>query len=305
MGEDIILLDFFSEDYLERSAEDSMAYKFESNARLFTINYEISDIIKGYYPQIGLTAREGITVMYRHAGESQWYNIDCYTIVKSIKINMNHFIKKGEYYEIMIYGPIIGKLSKLEIEVNDDDYISILDDMPDQTIAVAGGSHSFGIGCTTTACMFSNILERKLNAEVFHVAYNSKNFLNDIYNFYDNHNPPVADIGILEIDHFSQNELVIEETLPKLIPLMKQRCVKLIGWYCIPDSKAFKRVIANNTIRDYINNGDIEIIDMSFVYRDEYKNMCTYNNFYINDSGNMMIYKKLEEKIRGLAQWNI
>lgn len=290
---------------MQRKPEDSMAYKFESNAPLFTINYEVSDIVKGYYPQIGLTAREGICIMYRPSGEKQWFNIDCYTIISSVKINMTNFVDKDELYEIMIYGPIIGNLSKLEVVIPDDSYANIINLIPEKSLVVAGGSNSYGVGCTTTGLMFSNILERKLNAEVYHITYNTQNYLEPIHNFYKNSNPPVCDVGILELDHYSQNESVVENVLPEVISLMKQRCKYLIGWYCLANVKSYKKIIANNTINDYIYNNDIEIVDLSYLYDDEYREMCTYNNFYINDSGNVMVYKKLKETIRRVVKWKI
>lgn len=290
---------------MHRTAVDSMAYTFESNAQQFTINYEISNIVKGYFPQIGLTAREGICIMYRPSGENQWFNIDCYTIIPSVKINMTNFVEKDEVYEIMVYGPIIGKLTKLEVEFPDDSYAEIINWIPEKTLCVAGGSNSFGVGCTTTGLMFSNILERKLSTKMYHVTYNDKNYLESIYNYYKNSNPPVCDVGILELDHYSQNESIVENLLPEVISLMNQRCKYLIGWYSMANVKSYKKIIANNTIQDFIYNNEIEIVDLSYLYNDEYREMCTYNNFYINDTGNMMVYKKLKEAIRRVTKWKI
>lgn len=36
---------------------------------------------------------------------------------------------------------------------------------------------------------------------------------------------------------------------------------------------------------------------MSFLYKEPYKDMCTLNDYFINDAGNIMIYKKLMEII--------
>ena len=44
---------------------------------------------------------------------------------------------------------------------------------------------------------------------------------------------------------------------------------------------------------------------MSYIYDDYHKDMCVYNNWFINDSGNLLIYKKLIEEIRRLTRWNI
>lgn len=304
-GDYSIILNFIKEDGIQRTSIDSMSYKFESNAKKFTVEFEVEGIVKGYFPYIGLSAREGICLMYRKIGERQWYNIDSYTTLKRFTVMMTHFVEEDEPYEILIYGPIISHLTKLDVEVSDEEYASIIDLMPERTLAVAGGSHTHGIGCTTNSFMFSNILERKLDAEVYHITFHNKNYLELVNDFYENNNPPIVDVGILELDYFSQNESIIEEILPKVITQMRQRCNYLIGWYTIPQNKAYKKIIANNTIRDFIYNKDIEVIDMSYLYEEDYRHMCTFNNYYINDTGNVMIYKELEEKIRGLTKWNI
>lgn len=282
-----------------------MAYKFECNSLSFKIDYEVIDKVKGFFPHIGTTAREGICVLYRRSGDKNWYNINSYANVSPVNITMSHFVDEDELYEILIYGPIIGKLDKLQVIVPDDCYANIIDLIPEKNIVVAGGFNSYGIGCTTTGCMFSNILERKFGAHVYHLSYNTINYLKNVYDFYLNGNPPVADIGIIELDNYTQNESVIEEVLPVIIPLMKQYCKHLIGWYSISDKKNFKKIIANNTIREFIYSGELEIVDISYLYDDEYRDMCVYSDIYINDTGNIIIYKKLEEQIRRLVQWNI
>ncbi|RAP47431.1 MAG: hypothetical protein BZ135_02310 [Methanosphaera sp. rholeuAM6] len=284
---------------------DSMSYRFESNSKKFTIDFEVSGIVKGYFPHTGLTAREGICVLYRRVGEQQWFNIDCNSSLTKFTVMMSHFVKKDELYEVLIYGPIISHLSKLQVEVSDDDYASIVNILPEKTMLVAGGSNSHGIGCTTTGFMFSNIIERKFDAEVYHTTFHDKNYLEKIYDYYKNSNPPVVDICILELDYFSQNESVVEEILPEVISLMKKRCKHIIGWYTIPSIKSFKKIIANNIINKFIDNDEIEVIDMSYLYDENYRHMCTFNNYYINDAGNILIYKEIEKSIRRLAKWSI
>lgn len=181
----------------------------------------------------------------------------------------------------------------------------IIEEVPNRNIVVAGGFNTYGIGCTSTSSMFSHILERKFDAKVTNNSYNTVNYLKNIYFDYKNSKVPIADVGILELDNFSQHESVIETLLPRLIPLMKQRCKYLIGWYSISNDKAYKKIIANNTIKEFIYNADLEIVDMSCLYDEDYRDMCVYSNVYINDTGNIMIYKKLEEVIRRLTKWNI
>lgn len=277
-----------------------MSYRFESNASYFKIEFEVADAIQGYFPQTGLSTREGISVLYRPKSENNWFNIDCYAWVNSVAINMTHFVEENEMYEILIYGPIGANLTKLQIIMNDDDYGTIIDWIPEKSMIAVGGANTFGIGCTTASFLFSNILERKFNVTMYNASFNNRNYLENVYTYYQSSNPPIVDIGILELDHYSQSESAVEELLPEIISLMNLRCKKLIGWYNIPENKAFKKIIANNTIKNFIYENKLEIVDLSKLYDVEYRDMCTFNNYYINDTGNMMLYKELSKVIRRL-----
>lgn len=305
MGDIFIILSFFNEEHSFHKPEESMSYKFRSNARTFEIEFEVTDIVKGFFPHIGITAREGICVMYKHSNDSNWYNIDCFLSDSPIQIDMTEFISNDESYEIIIYCPIICKFTKLDVIIPDEYHAEIVKNKSNRNIVVMGGPITYGIGCTTVNNMFSNILERKFNAHVDHLAYDTDNYLEAI-NYYNTHyTPPVADVGIIELDYYSQHESSVESLLPEVISSMKQRCRYLIGWYCIPEAKSFKKTIANNIIREFINNKDLEIIDLSYIHDEKHREMCVYNPMYINDTGNILIYKKLKENIRRLTKWNI
>ncbi|WP_323735649.1 SGNH/GDSL hydrolase N-terminal domain-containing protein [Methanosphaera sp. ISO3-F5] len=282
-----------------------MAYKFETNATEFDIIFKITDIKKRFFPHVGITAREGISVMYRLTGTQNWCNIDFFFKKPRETIDMSCYVDEGENYEILIYVPIIARISQLEIEVPEGSHISKITTPPNKTMVVVGGPTSYGIGCTSVKNMFSNILERKYDAEVSHVTYNEKNYLESVLDYYNNDYPLIADVGIIELDQFRQNESAVEEILPQLISIMKQRCKYLIGWYAIPESKVFKKIIANNTIKDYVYNNEIQIIDLSYIYDEEHRDMCAYNDYFINDTGNIIIYKQLDKTLRRLPQWNI
>lgn len=299
-----------------------MSYKFESDAQEFDIIFEISNIIKGYFPHIGITAREGISVLYRRSGSKNWLNIDSFFskstntgtknehnqdlfYSKSKKtIDMSCYVDEGEKYEILIYAPIISQLTKLNISFSEDVYVKKLDEISNKTMVVVGGPISYGIGCTNVKSMFSNILERKYDATVSHVTFNEKDYINSVLKYYDEESPLIADVGIIEIDYFLQKESVVENLLPDLITVMKQRCKHLIGWYAISDRKSFKKIIANNTIKEFVYNKDIKLVDLSYIFDKENKDICVYNKYYVSDSGNFLIYKKLDETLRGLVKWN-
>lgn len=284
---------------------NSSVFKFKSNSLSFEIDYELDGISKGYFPHISTSVREGIYLMYKLPSDDTWMNIKSYTDISNFSVDMSHYIEEGEMYEIIIYGPILSRLTKLQVTVPEGYIATIVNRVPKKNMVVAGGFNTYGIGCTATSSMFSHILERKFDANVSNNSYNTINYLNNIYHDYRNSKVPIADVAILELDNFSQHESVIETVLPKLIPLMKQRCKHLIGWYSISNDKAYKKIIANNSIKNYIYNGDLEIVDMSFLYDEDYRDMCVYSNVYINDTGNIFIYKKLQEVIRRLTKWNI
>lgn len=303
MGECAIILNFIDEK--NHSEDVSNSFRFETNAQRFEIEYEVQNISMNLLQYVGTTTRVGICVMYKRPHEKNWSNIDSYAYDSPVTIDMSRFIEKNENYEILIYPPIFSSLSKLRVHISDEYYASISSFIPDKNIVVAGGPHSFGLGCTTVNNIFSNILERKIDAELYNLSYNNKNYLRLIKNYYMNNNPPIADVGILELDYFPQNESFIEEDLPQVINLMKKKCKYLIGWYAIPNKKSFKKIIANNIIRNFIYSEEITVVDMSYIYDDHHKDMCVYNNWFINDSGNLLIYKKLIEEIRRLTRWNI
>ena len=301
----LIILDFLDYDYVHKFDNSSLVFKFECNSLSFEVDYELDEIIKGYFPHISTSARAGIYLMYKLPTDKTWMNIKSYSDISHFTVDMSHFVDAGEVYEILIYGPIISKLTKLQVTIPEGSIAKIIEEVPNRTIVVAGGFNTYGIGCTSTSSMFSHILERKFDAKVTNNSYNTVNYLKNIYFDYRNSKVPIADVGILELDNFSQHESVIETLLPRLIPLMKQRCKYLIGWYSISNDKAYKKIIANNTIKEFIYNADLEIVDISCLYDEDYNDMCVYSNVYINDTGNIMIYKKLEEVIRRLTKWNI
>ena len=303
MGEYAIILNFIDEK--KHSEDVSNSFRFETNAQSFEIEYEVQNISMNLLQYVGTTTRVGICVMYKRPHEKNWSNIDSYAYDSPVTIDMSRFIEKNENYEILIYPPIFSSLSKLRVHISDEYYASISSFIHDKNIVVAGGPHSFGLGCTTVNNIFSNILERKIDAKLYNLSYNNKNYLRLIKNYYMNNNPPIADVGILELDYFPQNESFIEEDLPQVINLMKKKCKYLIGWYAIPNKKSFKKIIANNIIRNFIYSEEITVVDMSYIYDDYHKDMCVYNNWFINDSGNLLIYKKLIEEIRRLTRWNI
>ena len=158
--------------------------------------------------------------------------------------------------------------------------------------------HSFGIGCTACGVMFSNILGRKFNYNVQNISFNKKNFLKNTYECFKKYEHPKSELTILELDYTLQNDEIFNKYIKKVIKQIKSKTKYLICWYAIPQSEEKKHEKIKKLMKKYSKNKSIEILDLSFIYDEEYSEMCTYSKNFINDTGNILIYKKLEETIK-------
>lgn len=277
-------------------------FMFETNAKNFKINYKLINIISGNFPHVGITAREGICVLYFSPQEKIWLNVDVYTRKESVNVLMTHMINEGETYQIMIYGPILSELSELKVEIDnqyDSKIIQPLDS--NRNVGFFGGIHSFGIGCTTVGTMFSNILGRKQNLNTHQITFNDRNYLEHIYNFFkSSENIPYFDICILELDYYNQDDEIVEKYLKDVVTLIKAHCDVLIGWFVISPKKEYKYENIDKILYEEISNGDIIIENYSWLYDEEYYDMCTFGYHFINDTGNIMIFKRLQIRLEEL-----
>ena len=53
-------------------------FKFKTNAQKFTIDFKIKDIIYGNFPHVGISAHQGIMVLYKKEDDASWLNVDAY-----------------------------------------------------------------------------------------------------------------------------------------------------------------------------------------------------------------------------------
>lgn len=271
---------------------------FKTNAQNFKIYYSVKNTVNGNFPHFGITAREGIHLLYRYQNTKNWFNVDAFSSRNSpISVNMKHIIKEDEEYEILIYEPLLSEVSELKIEIPKNYEIEYLENKKDKTILIAGGAHSFGVGCTACGVMFPNILGRKLDYNIQNVSFNRRNFLEFTYKYFKNNKHPKVELGILELDHILQYDEIFDEYAEKVIQQMKSNTDKLICWYTIPKTADKKHTKLKKLIENYSKDKKIKIVDLSFIYDEEYSEMCTHSKNYINDTGNIMIYKKLEEII--------
>lgn len=250
---------------------------------------------------MGITAREGIHILYRCQNIKNWFNVDAFSSNNTpILINMNYLIKNNEKYEILIYEPILSQINDLIIDIPENHQIQFLEYKHEKTILIAGGVNSFGIGCTVCGVMFPNILGRKLNYNIQNISFNESNYLENTFDYFKNNKHPNVDISILELNHILQDDEIFEKYIKKVIKQLKSKSKYLICWYCLPKTADNKRAKVEKIIKKYLNNKKIEILDLSFIYDEKYSEMCTYNDYFINDTGNILIYKKLRKTIENI-----
>lgn len=213
---------------------------------------------------------------------------------------MRYIVENNKEYEILIYNPILSEINQLKIETPENYKIEYLNDIKDKTILIAGGINSFGIGCTACGVMFPNILGRKLDYNIQNISLNEKNYLKNTFKYFRNYKQPKVDLGILELDYILQENKVFNKYVKRVIKQMKVKTDYLICWYAIPHFEEKKHEKIKKIIKKYSKDEKIEILDLSFIYDEQYSEMCTHSANFINDTGNIMIYKKIEETIKKL-----
>lgn len=274
-------------------------FKFITDAQRFKINFKIADKISGYHPHVGLTAQEGISILFRKTGDSGiWHNLEIFIERFDTTIFMNHLVKKGERYEVLIYGPILNNIEKIEVESYDGTILESVNAPKDISILVAGGLISHGMGCTTSSLTFPNILGRRLNASVDYITFNDRNYLDKVPSYLKENNKEY-DFGLLEIDYSNQDDEVVKNYLKNVIKEMQGKCKTIICWSSIPRYKYYKKSFAYQIFKELKDN-NLYWVDYSFIHDEKHADFCTYSGNFINDSGNVIIAQKLQERIRSL-----
>ena len=275
-------------------------FRFSSNAHEFTIRYEMSNIIDGNFPHVGISARQGFNILYKK--DNKWFNVDLYTRESPKVINMSKMIKNfDEDYEILIYGPLLSTVNHFSIEVQDSNNINFIDVDEKQKVLIVGGVHSFGIGCTSQGVMFSNILGRKFDFEINNLTFNNRNYLKDVSLFLENDSSlPFYEYIILELDYFNQDDDIVSDYLLKIIEKLLNHCNFLIGWSSISFNKSYKIKNLNKLLYDNKYDERIVICDFSDLFNKNNIDQCASSSYFINDTGNIFLYKKLSKIIRGI-----
>ena len=303
LGEKNMIIDFLDDESLFY-CWNPYIFKFETNSMNFRIKMELYNKSSNEFPHFGITAREGIAILFRIKGKKHWYNLDAYARKTDILINMKPLIDNNQKYEVLIYGPTLSYLSKFIIEIPNEYYAKKISNKTDKSILICGGMQSVGFGCTTLGVTFSSILTREFESNLYKLVSTNKNYMLKLYNFILG-TPllPQSDVGILEINFDSNDEANVKYFL-EILKYLKKFCKKIICWFTIPKTKSEQRIITDLLKNDIITK-KIIIKDLSFVYDKKFSDFCTLNNELINDTGNILIYKEMKKNIMEIMKWNI
>ncbi|AMD18070.1 hypothetical protein TL18_08590 [Methanobrevibacter sp. YE315] len=284
-------------DILYKSVNDKSpyVYKLRTNAPTLKIFYGLEHVVKGSFPHVGVTAREGLLVMYKRVEDKSWMPVNAYSRSSPAVLNMKYLVGDNVYYDLLIYAPILGTLSDLYLDVPEGSSIVSIEENNIDKIMIAGGIHSFGIGCTTSSMLFSNIIGRKTNSLVNNYSFNKSDFLKAYHSNYFKADKKFRkhDICILEVDSYSQKKEDVEKYLVDVVNFFKTKVNKLICWYALPPNRQSRKDLIRKLLKEY--EGEIIIEDISCIYSDKYSDMCVYSNRFINDTANVFIYKKLSK----------
>ena len=261
---------------------DNVFVTFFSNAQRFTVSYSVSDVVKGNFPHIGVTAREGLSILIRdtdknHNPISAWKPVELLSKKNEDVINVSHIVKKGASYQIAMYGPILAHLEKVSVLMNEDDFFLWKKrEVRDTKIFAGGGKHTFGIGVTSSAMMFSNIFRRNYDVKVDRISsYNVSSVKTEYERIKQVDNISSYDVVIYEISKYDTKECDFKQNMELLVnELCKGK--KVIVWH------------------SYYNNSEDKIDDIGKTLErvtKQYKN-CKYLNLnYLFDFFHLQLNK--------------
>lgn len=287
---------------------DNVFVTFFSNAQRFTVSYSVSDVVNGNFPHVGVTAREGLAILIRNTDKKYkpifaWKPVDLLSKNKEDTINLSHIVKKGENYQIAIYGPILAHLDKLSIKINDDEVLNYEEaGYVNSKIFAGGGKHTFGIGVTSSAMMFSNILRRNYDVKVDRFSsYNITSVKAEYERIKQIDNISAYDAVIYEISKYNTDECDFEHNIQLLVrELCKSK--KVIIWHsydsCANDKDDNIAKLLELVTAQYEN---CRYMNLNFLFDEE---QYTYSTNFLNDAANIVIYKELERNLRD-DTWSI
>lgn len=267
-----------------------LVFHFKTDSPHLTVEYEVTDTASGNFPHIGRMAREQIQILYKKDG--LWNSFDDISDASTLVYDLKEIIGKNRTYELYIYGPLLGNMSKLCVCVDDESNLELIDNR--DKLLVCGGIHSLGVGCNTVSSMFSTIIARKLDLNPSYFVFYNRNFLDQIVKRLDKiEDFPHFEYALLELDYAFQDDVFVERHLRNVVLFFMEHVDNLVCWYTLPYKQDKKKNTIFTTLEPFMNGENFIIEEVSEVYDKEFLDICTYSNNFINDSGNIMIYKKI------------
>ena len=268
-------------------------FRFITNSNMLSISFETDGYQIGNYPNLGITAQSGLSILYRKFEDPNWYPLNCISSKSgtgTTNIDMTRFgCGTSSKYEILIYSPIRSYLKKLEVSIEDDAELSPSKQLSSSLLCL-GGINTFGIGCTASSMMLSNILGRKFDYNVYNVSFDSNDYLQKIYAILESIIKSIQNIKcvILEGDYIRQKEQIFNSYFPLVVmKLSTLHCPVYIWSSCENRCYLIKKYTLSLENLVFVETNDIFKGAMSERY------MHSAN--FINDFGNIRLYEKISE----------
>lgn len=297
------------DSHIERRG-DNVCIRFYSDAQRFVVKYAVSEIVDGNFPHVGVTAREGIAMLFREHDENfdkhfSWKPVDVLAKDTEVSVNMSHIVQKGKKYEMIMFGPILSCLDQVLFMVENGTYFQLHNPDYKRRLLVIGGQETFGIGVTSTPMMFSNILRRNYCAQVDRISCCNKNFLNNVYEWVKELGQlSDYDVVICEIDELGQDANTVKEYLEALFHQISE-AKRVIVWHALDETFWKRRQEIELLIKSISQeHSGFSYLNLDFLFEPKYVDRCTYSTNFINDAANILIYRALNKELEAL-QWNI
>lgn len=260
--------------------------KLCTNARKFIIKFSICDQIIGNYPHVGISAQNGITVLYSTDEGKKWYTIECIDSRDNhnyLIIDMNKFLVTQEKIQIIITSPILASLKELYIGIPKNCFLYPVSKERRKKLLFLGGIHTYGIGCTTSAMLFSNIVMRKGDYVVYNEAIKSNDYLRDTLKILKHNLDFLTEIDavFLEGNYFRQSEKDFCENMPEILDILNKFNFPVFIWNTALEK--FLKLNLDKKIRK-----DIYLLKTWDVLRQN-KELYFFSNNFINDAANVIL----------------
>ena len=284
---------------------NSVNIGFISNSPNIEIKYTIVDRRMGEYAHTGITVQYGVSYVYRIIGEEIWHNLDCYCGRESdglISIAMNRYVPQDKFYEIRVYGPVFSYLSDFVISIDEAYEISPVSHEK-KKICFLGGVTTFGAGVTSSALMYTNILQRRYAIEAVNISFYWWNWMDNMKAFLYELLPQIQDCKMffMECDSPKLSLEVLEHNLKEICEfLLEQTTSKLVLWnQPICNNNNEKKAYIENVVNDFCDRYPNRIVfhNNYYIWKEEQYDEYTNGEEFINDSGNIYIYKMLKSNV--------